>query len=81
MYWEYVQNPHCYMDDYRVCIASYSMAHCVYLFNIWSIELHTLHLNKVLHGMLSSESVHDRERHVAMSLYKLKALGMRTYLN
>ena len=52
MYWEYVQNPHRYMDDSRMCIASYSMAHCVYLFNI---ELHTLHLNKVLVCSLQSQ--------------------------
>ena len=32
----------------------YSMAHCVCLFNIRSIELHTLHLNMVM-----VESVHD----------------------
>ena len=30
--------------------AVYSMAHCVWLFNIRSIELHTLHLNMVVVG-------------------------------
>ena len=32
----------------------YSMVQCIFLFNIRSIELHTLHLNRVF----SSESVH-----------------------
>ena len=56
-----------------VCV--YSMAHYVCLFNIRNIELHTLHLNRVL-VLLSSETVHDLgvgERHLAISLYKLKA--------
>ena len=37
-----VQNPHCYMHARLMRV--YSMAHCVFLFNIRSIELH-LHLN------------------------------------
>ena len=52
----------------------YSMAHCVCLLNIKSIELHTLHLNI----QIPSESVHDLGvggRHLAISLYKLKASG------
>ena len=47
----------------------YSMAHCVCLFNIRSIELHTLHLNKVL-VLFFSELVHDLGvggMHLAMS--------------
>ena len=78
-----VQNPHRYMH-------AYSMAHSVHVqyqqSGVRSIELHTLHLNRVLvHGILHIlhlnrvlilESVHDLRvggRHLAMSLYKLKA--------
>ena len=55
-----------------------SMAHCVCLFTIRSIELHALHLNRVL-VLFSSETVNDLGvggRHLAMSL---KASA--TYLN
>ena len=55
----------------------YSMAHCVAicLFNIRNVELATYPAPEHGYGTIqvSSESVHDRERHLAMSLYKLKA--------
>ena len=67
----------------------YSMAHCVCLFNIRSIELSSIYiypapvyLNMVMVLFKSLQSVHDLGvggRHLAMSLYKLKASV--TYLN
>ena len=59
----------------HVCICLmhvYSMAHYVW-FSIWSIELHvhTLHLNRVLVLFSVHDKSWSRERHLAMSVYKL----------
>ena len=58
------------------------------IFNIRSIELHTLHLNRVLVLLTtyppkqgSGTRVRVGGRHLAMSLYKLKASGSVTYFN
>ena len=57
--------------------AVYSMAHCVCLFNIRSIELYPAPEHGYGTVQVSSESVHDLGvggRHLAISLYKTSVM-------
>ena len=57
----------------------YSMVQCIFLFNIRSIELHTLHLNRVF----SSESVHylrEGGRYYLVCHYTDKLKASVTYI-